>query len=240
MTENFREKVLKGADCFGIELTQLQTEQLYEYYRMLVEKNKDMNLTAITEEDDVITKHIIDSLSLASCIRITSQKMIDVGTGAGLPGMILKIAFPQTEMTLFDSLKKRLVFLDEVSERLGLEKTATLHGRAEDLGRNEKYRESFDIVVSRAVANMNSLSEYCLPFVKKNGIFAAYKSAESHEEIKNALGAVKKLGGSLTEENVFILPGTEIERRIAIITKVKSTPAAYPRKAGTPSKDPLK
>ncbi|MDO4961016.1 MAG: 16S rRNA (guanine(527)-N(7))-methyltransferase RsmG [Eubacteriales bacterium] len=250
MTGNFAVKVRKRAGDLAIDLTDEQLLQLNGYYEMLVEKNKVMNLTAITEEDDVITKHIIDSLSIVKALdkelisRIKDTKnhvrLIDIGTGAGLPGLILKIVFPAMDVTLFDSLKKRLVFLDEVIEELSLKGTATVHGRAEDYGRNPEYREKYDIAVSRAVANMSSLSEYCLPFVKKNGLFAAYKSADSHDEIAAAKGAITKLGGKTEGETVFTLPDSDIERRMVLVRKIKNTPSLYPRKAGVPSKDPLK
>ena len=243
MTEQFEQKVKSGAEKLGIHLNRETTAQLYRYYEMLIEKNKVMNLTAITEENEVITKHILDSLSIVNCLGtdlLENAKTIDIGTGAGLPGMILKIVFPGMDMTLFDSLKKRLSFLDEVILELGLENVRTVHGRAEDFGKDKKMRESFDLAVSRAVANMSSLSEYCLPFVKKNGIFAAYKSADSEEEIRNALGAVRKLGGELEKESEFLLPDSDIPRRIVLIRKVRQTPSAYPRKAGIPAKEPLK
>ncbi len=248
MTDNFETKVKQGSEALGISLSSGQIAQLFSYYEMLVEKNKVMNLTAITEENEVITKHILDSLSLASCTDLSEYreggkakgKLIDVGTGAGLPGMILKIAFPGLEITLFDSLKKRLVFLDEVISALSLTGIKTVHGRAEDFGKDPQYRENYDFAVSRAVANMSSLSEYCLPFVKKNGIFAAYKSAGSEQEIQNAAGAISKLGGKIEKEATFLLPDSDIQRSIVIVRKTAKTSPAYPRKAGIPAKDPLK
>ena len=243
MTGQFEKKVKSGAEKLGIVLNGDTTAQLYRYYEMLIEKNKVMNLTAITEENEVITKHILDSLSIVNCLGtdfLENAKTIDIGTGAGLPGIILKIVFPGMDMTLFDSLKKRLTFLDEVISELDLKKISTVHGRAEDFGKDKTMRESFDLAVSRAVANMSSLSEYCLPFVKKNGVFAAYKSADSGEEIRNALGAVRKLGGEIEKESEFLLPDSDIPRRIVLIRKVRPTPSVYPRKAGIPAKEPLK
>ena len=243
MTERFEQKIRSGFEQLGIPADHDTAEKLFRYYEMLIEKNKVMNLTAITEEDEVITKHIIDSVSLVACLDrkyLENAKVIDVGTGAGLPGMILKIVFPNMKMTLFDSLKKRLVFLEEVISVLGLKEVTTVHGRAEDYGRDKKMRESYDLAVSRAVANMSSLSEYCLPFVKKNGYFAAYKSAESQEEIRNAGNALKILGGEIEKDAEFVLPDSDIRRRIVLVRKVRQTPAAYPRKAGVPAKEPLK
>lgn len=243
MTERFEQKIRSGFEQLGVPADYDTADKLFRYYEMLIEKNKVMNLTAITEEDEVITKHIIDSVSLVACLDrkyLENAKVIDVGTGAGLPGMILKIVFPNMKMTLFDSLKKRLVFLEEVISVLGLKEVTTVHGRAEDYGRDKKMRESYDLAVSRAVANMSSLSEYCLPFVKKNGYFAAYKSAESQEEIRNAGNALKTLGGEIEKDAEFVLPDSDIRRRIVLVRKVRQTPAAYPRKAGVPAKEPLK
>lgn len=247
MTDNFREKINTGCSELGVSLNEAAVSILYSYYTMVVEKNKVMNLTAITDEDEFIVKHIIDSLSIAKSEEfktLISEKegasLIDVGTGAGFPGVVLKIAYPSLKIVLFDSLRKRLNFLDEVITALKLTDISTLHGRAEDCGHDKKYREHFDMAVSRAVANMSSLSEYCLPFVKKNGYFIAYKSGESSEEIAEAKHAVKVLGGSVESETSLMLPESDIERRIVAVKKVRNTPAQYPRKAGTPTKDPIK
>ncbi len=241
MTENFEKKIKKGAETFGISLTEEQISQLFRYYEMLIEKNRVMNLTAITEENEVITKHILDSLSLAAHTDLSGNvRLIDIGTGAGLPGLILKIAFPDLQVTLFDSLKKRLTFLDEVIGELKLSGISTVHGRAEDFGKNADFREKYDFAVSRAVANMSSLSEYCLPFVKKNGIFAAYKSAGAEQEIQDAGRAISKLGGMIEKTQTFFLPDTDIQRSLVIVRKTSKTPPVYPRKAGIPAKDPLK
>ncbi len=247
MTDNFRNKLDAGCRELGLSIDDKAIDKLYLYYNMVVEKNKVMNLTAITEEDEFIVKHIIDSLSIAKCDEFKSavsekkeSSLIDVGTGAGFPGVVLKIAYPELKIVLFDSLKKRLNFLDEVIAKLGLSDISTLHGRAEDCGHDKKYREAFDFAVSRAVANMSSLSEYCLPFVKKNGYFIAYKSGESSDELEDAKHAIKLLGGNIESETKLVLPDSDIERSLIAVKKIKSTPMQYPRKAGTPTKEPIR
>ena len=247
MTDNFKLKLIDGCKKLGLELDELKTEKLYRYYELVVEKNKVMNLTAITEEDEFISKHFVDSLSIIKAPDLKDElaqakgiKLIDVGTGAGFPGMVLKIVFPSLKITLFDSLKKRLNFLDEVVAELELKDIETLHGRAEDYGNNKLYREKYDICVSRAVANMSSLSEYCLPFVKPDGLFVAYKSGGSHSEIREASKAIKILGGNTEDIQDFMLPDSDIERSVVSVRKIKKTPAQYPRKAGTPAKEPIK
>ncbi len=247
MTDNFKLKLIDGCKKLGLELDELKAEKLYRYYELVVGKNKVMNLTAITEEDEFISKHFVDSLSIIKAPDLKDElaqakgiKLIDVGTGAGFPGMVLKIVFPSLKITLFDSLKKRLNFLDEVIAELELKDIETLHGRAEDYGNNKLYREKYDICVSRAVANMSSLSEYCLPFVKPDGLFVAYKSGESHSEIREASKAIKILGGNTEDIQDFMLPDSDIERSIVSVRKIKKTPAQYPRKAGTPAKEPIK
>ena len=247
MTDNFKLKLTDGCKKLGLELDELKTEKLYRYYELVVEKNKLMNLTAITEEDEFISKHFVDSLSIIKAPDLKDElaqakgiKLIDVGTGAGFPGMVLKIVFPSLKITLFDSLKKRLNFLDDVIAELELKDIETLHGRAEDYGNNKLYREKYDICVSRAVANMSALSEYCLPFVKPDGLFVAYKSGGSHSEIREASKAIKILGGNTEDIQDFMLPDSDIERSIVSVRKIKKTPAQYPRKAGTPAKEPIK
>ena len=247
MTDNFKLKLVGDCEKLGIQLDEHETEKLYRYYKLVVEKNKFMNLTAITEEDEFISKHFIDSLSIVKAphlkdelARAKGTKLIDVGTGAGFPGMVLKIVFPSLKITLFDSLKKRLNFLDEVIAELELKDIMTLHGRAEDYGSNKCYREKYDICVSRAVANMSSLAEYCLPFVKPDGLFLAYKSGGSHSEIREAFKAIKTLGGNIEDIRDFMLPDSDIERIIVSVRKIKKTSSQYPRKAGTPAKEPIK
>lgn len=234
---NFR-RVLES---WGLSLTKQQEEQFTQYYEMLVEKNKVMNLTAITEFSDVLEKHFLDSLSLASHADLTKPlSVLDLGTGAGFPGVPLKIMFPSLRMTLADSLNKRILFLDEVIAALGLEQIETVHARAEDLARDVHYRESYDYCVSRAVANLSSLSEYCLPFVREGGLFISYKSGEVDEEVQAAKHAIYLLGGKLQEVYPFRLDGTDLSRSFVLIKKEKKTPKAYPRKSGMPTKNPLK
>lgn len=223
-----------------IELSSFQTDQFLTYYEMLIEKNKVMNLTAITDFDDVLKKHFIDSLSLVkTCDLKDDISLLDIGTGAGFPGIPLKIAFPNLRVTLLDSLNKRVNFLQEVIDGLGLENVETLHGRAEDFAKPNMLREKFDLCVSRAVANLSTLSEYCLPYVKIGGYFISYKSEKVSEEIKEADNSIKVLGGKMERQIGFTLPSSDICRNLIVIRKCNSTPKQYPRKAGTASKKPL-
>lgn len=231
-------KFINDLNAIGISLSNLQIQHFITYYEMLVEKNKVMNLTAITDFDEVIEKHFEDSLSLIQAVDLRkSQTVIDLGTGAGFPGIPLKIAFPELQITLADSLNKRILFLDDVIQKLKLERIETVHGRAEDLAKNAKYREQFDLCVSRAVANLSTLSEYCLPFVKIGGKFVSYKAGECDEEVIASKSSVFLLGGKISDVKKFELG--ESKRAFVIIDKVSGTPKKYPRKAGTPSKDPL-
>ncbi len=232
--------LIDGCAQMGITLSEEQKEQFIKYYCMLYEKNKVMNLTAVTEWDEVQIKHFLDSLLLKEVTDLSAdRKVLDLGTGAGFPGIPLKIAFPNLHISLADSLNKRIRFLDEVINELGLKNIETIHARAEDLGRRKGYRESFDLVVSRAVANLSSLSEYCLPFAKTGGLFISYKSSEIDEELESAKNAIKILGGGNAKKVICPLPCTDMERAFVIIEKKRTTPSRYPRKAGTPSKEPL-
>jgi len=223
-----------------INLTDYQIDQFLKYYELLVEWNEFMNLTAITEYDEVMKKHFIDSLSLIKTYDITKKAtVIDVGTGAGFPGLALKIAYPNLQVTLLDSLNKRIKFLDEVILQLGLTGIETVHGRAEDFAKPGKLREKFDLCVSRAVANLTSLSEYCLPFVKVGGEFISYKSEKMIEEMESAKKAISILGGKFDRCEEFILPESDIFRNLVVIKKIKETPKKYPRKAGMPTKEPI-
>ena len=224
----------------GLSLTDRQYEQFDQYYEILVEWNKVMNLTGITEYEEVNEKHFLDSLSIVkSCDMTKVSSLIDVGTGAGFPGIPLKIVFPEIKVVLLDSLNKRIRFLNEVIAKLGLNGIETIHGRAEDFAKKADYREKFDLCVSRAVANLATLSEYCLPYVKVGGYFVPYKSEEVDEEVEQARNAAKILGGTIEEVYKFKLRGTEIGRSFIKIKKIKSTAKRYPRKAGLPAKEPL-
>ena len=230
----------KGMDTYSISLTDRQICQFLTYYELLIEWNSVMNLTGITEYEEVVTKHFIDSLSLAGCVNLRKiGSVIDVGTGAGFPGIPLKIVFPHLKITLLDSLKKRICFLDEVIKKLELADVETLHGRAEDYARPGLEREQYDLSVSRAVANLTTLAEYCLPFVRKGGFFVSYKQEKVTEELDHAEKAIRVLGGKIKEKKNFILPDSDLHRTILLIEKIKETPARFPRKAGTPSKEPL-
>ena len=201
-----------------------------------------MNLTSITDFSEVLKKHFIDSISLVNAVPYLlkdSYQIIDVGSGAGFPGIPLKIIFPQLKVTLIDSLNKRIKFLNEVSNSLGLENMTIIHGRAEDLARPGKLREKYDFCISRAVSNLATLSEYCIPFVRKNGFFISYKSEQISEEYENAKNVIHILGGKLENQIHFFLPNSDIGRNLIVIKKIKPTPLKYPRKAGIPSKEPI-
>lgn len=224
----------------GVSLTDRQIEQFLIYYELLTEWNSFMNLTAITEYEDVLKKHFVDSVSLIQAVDVRKElTLIDVGTGAGFPGLALKIAYPELKVTLLDSLQKRIQFLDAVIEKLGLEGIETIHGRAEDFAKPQKLRESFDLCVSRAVANLSTLSEYCLPFVKVGGYFIPYKSEKIAQEKEEAKKALELLGGEFERQVEFMLPSSDIYRNLFVIKKVRETPKKFPRKAGLPAKEPI-
>lgn len=244
------EQFYKDLEELHIKLSEDQVDQFITYYELLTEWNSFMNLTAITDFDEVFKKHFIDSLSLIKAeediFHITGKDLkkdaltvIDVGTGAGFPGIPLKIAFPNLEITLLDSLNKRIKFLNEVIEKLKLKGITAVHGRAEDFAGKENYRAGFDLALSRAVANMSTLSEYCIPFVKVKGLFIPYKSEKVSDELANANNALSILGGSIIDQVEYMLPESDYYRNLVIVEKKKDTPKKYPRKAGLPSKEPL-
>jgi len=221
----------EGCKELGITLDENQKKQFTDFYEYLVEKNKVMNLTGITEFQEVLIKHFLDSLACVKAVDMSRIKRImDIGTGAGFPGVPLKIAFPHLEACLLDSLKKRVNFLEETFQMLKLENITAIHGRAEEYAKNKQYRETY---------NLATLSEYCLPYVKTGGYFISYKSGTVQEEVEQAQKAVKILGGKIQDVVYFQLPDSEIQRSLVVIEKIKATPGRYPRKAGTPLKEPL-
>lgn len=230
-----------AGDCreMGIILSENQLLQFEKYYKLLVEWNAFMNLTAITEHEEVLKKHFLDSLSIVKAVNMKDiHTIMDIGTGAGFPGIPLKISYPHLKVLLLDSLGKRVKFLNHVIEELGLKDISAIHGRAEDFARQPEYRESFDLCVSRAVANLSSLSEYCIPYTKKDNLFISYKSGKIEEELESAKRAISLLGGKVENLCRFTLTDAG-ERTLVVIRKEKLTPKRYPRKAGMPSKEPL-
>lgn len=232
--------LIQGCLELGIHLTDTQVNQFETYYELLVEWNKVMNLTGITEYDEVMQKHFVDSLSIVKAADLGQcKKVLDMGTGAGFPGIPIKIVYPHLEVVLLDSLNKRIKFLNEVIGKLGLSGITAIHGRGEDYAKQKEYREMFDLCVSRAVANLASLSEYCIPYTILHGNFISYKSGSIEDELQNAKNAVFLLGGKMKDTVKFTLPGSDIERSLVVIEKVKKTPGKYPRKAGLPAKEPI-
>lgn len=236
--QEFQEKINKYTTELGFSFNDMQINQLYKYMELLLEWNEKINLTAITNPDEIIIKHFIDSITINKYIG-EKFKVLDIGTGAGFPGIPEKILRPDINVVLADSLNKRINFLNEVIMKLELTSISAIHGRAEELGHNKLYREAFDVVTSRAVASLNVLLEYMLPFVKKNGICICMKGSNIEDEIENAKKALEILGGEIVRVDKFTLPNTDILRNIVVIKKIKSTPIKYPRKAGMPAKDPI-
>lgn len=235
----FIEKMQEKSKDLGVRFLVEQTEQFFEYMNLLIEWNEKMNLTAITDPEEIILKHFIDSITILKEIEDNS-KIVDVGTGAGFPGIPLSIMNPTLKITLVDSLNKRLIFLQEVVNKLQLKNIEIVHARAEEFGQNKKYRESFDISTSRAVANLSTLSEYLIPLVKVGGKVISMKAADAQQEINEAKKAVEVLGGIIEKIDEFNLPQSDIGRTVIIIRKEKTTPNKFPRKPGTPSKEPIK
>ena len=236
--EEFKDELIIQAKKIDVILDEEQIQKFYKYMELLLEWNEKINLTAIVEPRDVILKHFVDSLTI--CKELQKNKTLaDIGTGAGFPGIPVKILRPDLDITLIDSLNKRVNFLTMVIEALKLEKIVALHGRIEDFGKNKEYREKFDYVTSRAVANLSTLSEYMIPLIKIGGKCICMKGSNIDEELKNAEKAVKTLGGKIEKVDTFLLPDTDMGRNIILIKKEKATPNKYPRKAGTPTKDPI-
>lgn len=232
--ELFKEQL----NIYGYSITEQQFDMFLQYYELLISWNEKINLTAITAFDEVLSKHFLDSLSIIKIIDLNNQSsLIDIGTGAGFPGIPLKIMYPHLKITLLDSLQKRILFLNTVIEQLHLDNIETIHGRAEDLAKPNQYREQYDVCVSRAVSNLSSLSELCLPFVKVGGYFIPYKSDKAQEEMQNAKKAIEILGGEIDRVETFSIEDNT--RTLISIKKSISTPLKYPRKAGTPVKNPL-
>ena len=236
--EEFSKLISSYGKEISIEFSNIQIERFYKYMNLLIEWNEKINLTAITEPKEIIIKHFIDSLTVLKDIK-GKNTLVDVGTGAGFPGIPLKIMDEEIKITLLDSLNKRINFLNEVINQLDLKNVETIHSRVEEAGKNKKYRESFDISTARAVANLATLSEYMLPLVKVGGKSICMKGSEVSEELKNSKKAISILGGEIESIDNFKLPKSDMMRNIVIIKKVKNTPSKYPRKAGTPSKEPI-
>ncbi len=239
MEKDFKSVLEEKAKRINVNLSDKSIIDFYEYMQLLLEWNKKINLTAITEEDEIIVKHFVDSLTILKYID-EEEKIIDVGTGAGFPGIPLAIVKRKNKFTLVDSLNKRINFLKEVKEKIELNNIEAIHSRAEDFGQDKNQRESFDIAISRAVAKLNTLVEYLIPLVRLNGKIICMKGNQIEEELKEASFAIKELGGEIKQKEEFLLPGTDIKRTIIVIEKIKKTPEKYPRKSGLPSKNPLK
>lgn len=238
MNDDFKNKMIELSKKINIDITDEQLKKFYRYMYLLLEWNEKINLTAITETDEVILKHFIDSMTVFKYL-VESKNIIDVGTGAGFPGIPIAIMNQNKNITLLDSLNKRINFLNEVCSELKINNIKTYHGRAEEFGHNKQHREKYDIAISRAVANMTTLVEYLIPFIKVGGRCICMKGNDIEEELEQAKFAIKELGGKIEKVERFNLPNSDMERNIIIITKIKETPNRYPRKAGMPSKMPL-
>ena len=234
-SENLRSKL----EMMGVIISDDIANKLKEYMSLLLEWNEKINLTAIINEEDIILKHFVDSLTILKYID-NRDKIIDIGTGAGFPGMPIGVVNSDVKITLMDSLNKRIIFLDTVIEELKLQNVKTIHARAEELARNKKYREQYNVAVSRAVANLSTLVEYMLPFINVGGNCICMKGPNVQNELSEAKNAIKELGGEIKIVDKIILPGTDYERNIIVIKKIKTTKEKYPRRAGIPSKEPLK
>ncbi len=233
-----RDLIINGSEKLNIVLNELQVNQLMDYAKLLVEWNEKINLTAITDDEGIAAKHFLDSMTAIST-GFVKGKVIDVGTGAGFPGLVLKIAKPEIELTLLDSLNKRINFLKDVCEKVGIDGVEFVHSRAEDSGKNRAYRGQFDTVVSRAVANMTVLAEWCIPFLRQGGYFLALKGPLADDELKDAKRAIKILGGKVEDIIEARIPFTDLKHKIIVIKKVGQTPLKYPRKPGIATKIPL-
>lgn len=236
---SFSENLIKECKNINLEISLEDANKFYKYMKLLLEWNEKINLTAITEENEVIIKHFIDSLTIYKYLN-EAKSIIDVGTGAGFPGIPIKILNKEIDITLMDSLNKRINFLNEVVKNLNLERISCIHSRAEELGRDKKFREKYDVAVSRAVANMSTLVEYLLPFVKVGGMCICMKGSSIDEELKEAEKAIKMIGGKIEKVEKIILPNSDYERNIVIIRKINNTNSKFPRKAGIPKKEPIK
>ena len=237
---NDKSLIINKLTAEGIKITDVQCDKLYRFYEMVIEKNKVMNLTAITDYEEFVIKHFVDSLMIAKVMDMTMpMTVLDIGTGAGFPGVPIKIVYQETKVLLLDSLNKRLNFLNEVIAELGLKDITTIHSRAEELQAKGEYRENFDLCVSRAVSALPTLSEYCLPYVKLGGKFVAYKATGADEEIEVSKTAIRVLGGEIKETAHFTIKDTDYTRVLISIEKIKNTPKKYPRSGGKPGKNPL-
>ena len=239
LKEDFEKEIMGYVEELGIKLSKEQAEMFFNYMNLLLEWNEKINLTAITEEKEVIVKHFVDSLTIAKYIP-EGASLVDVGTGAGFPGIPLKIIRDDLKITLLDSLQKRINFLDVVIKELNLKNVETIHARVEEFGKNSKYRESFEVATSRAVANLSTLTEYLLPLVKVGGIAVCMKGSSIEEELETSKKAINVLGGKVSNVFEFDLPKTDIKRNIVIVDKINKTPSKYPRKPGMPSKEPIR